>query len=58
MKKKFLIFSNSLLYSVLAPENPPEDRKSGIRCFTGPDGPGLSSKSTGRTGSRIYKPAK
>ena len=39
-------------------ENPPEDRNSGIRSFTGPDGPGSASKTTGRTGFSISKPAK
>ena len=53
-KKKFLQFFSFSL----PPENPPEDRNSGIRSFTGPDGPGLASKTTGRTRSSIYSPAK
>ena len=51
LKKDFFDF-------FLPPENPPDDRNSGIRSFTGPDGPGLASKTTGRTRFSISKPAK
>ena len=34
----------------LPPENLQENRNSGIWSFTGPDGPGSASKTTGRTG--------
>ena len=54
-KKKF----HSIFFTFfLPPENPPEDRNSGIRSFTGPDGPGSTSKTTGRTGNSIYSPEK
>ena len=46
------------IFFSLPPENPPEDRNSGIRSFTGPDGPDSASKTTGRTGNSIYSPAK
>ena len=52
-KKKKIFLTLSLL-----PENPPEDRYSGIPSFTGPDRPGSASKTTGRTGFSISKPAK
>ena len=42
----------------LPPENLPEDRNSGNRSFTGPDGLGSASKTTGRTGFSISKPEK
>ena len=54
-KKKI---SFDFFYFFLPPENPPEDRNSGIRSFTGPDGPGSTSKTTGRTGYSIYSPEK
>ena len=54
-KKNFFI---RFYYFFLPPENPPEDRNSGIRSFTGPDGPGSTSKTTGRTGYSIYNPEK
>ena len=50
-KKVFSTFS-------LPPENPPDDRNSGIRSFTGPDGPRSASKTTGRTGFNISKSVK
>ena len=54
-KKKF----HSIFFIFfLPPENPPEDRNSGIRSFTGPDGPRPTSKTTGRTGYSIYSPEK
>ena len=53
-KKKFIWFF--LLF--LLPENLPEDRNSGIRSFTGPDGPGSTSQTTGRTRYSIYSPEK
>ena len=56
-KSKKKIFFGFLFFS-LPLKNPPEDRNSGIWSFTGPDGPGLASKTTGRTGSSIYSPAK
>ena len=52
VKKKI---SFDFFYFFLPPENPPEDRNSGIRSFTGPDGPGSASKTTGRTGFSISK---
>ena len=51
-------FPSIIFYFFLPPENPPEDRNSGIRSFTGPDGPGSTSKTTGRTGYSIYSPEK
>ena len=55
-KKKF--HSIFFYFLFLPPENPPEDRNSGIRSFTGPDRPGSVSKTTRRTGFSISKPAK
>ena len=50
--------SFDLFYFFLPPENPPEDWNSGIWSFTGPDGPGSASKTTGRTRNSICSPAK
>ena len=42
----------------LPPENLPEDQNSGIWSFTGLNGPGSASKTTGRTGFSVSQPAK
>ena len=58
MFKIFPLKEKDFFLPFLPPENLPEDRNSCIWSFTGLDGRGSASKTTGRAGFSISKPAK